>query len=218
MADVDVTCREAAALLDAPLMTPRQIATLTWIHVIPVLGTRRTSRRGRPARTYDLGAIKRAHACEAARTAKQFTDNDWIGSALLGLDLIRVDAVAGEIRWLNGERAERLNSDNYGYVDTTGDERCAAHRIIWIAADGEIPPGMQINHINKLRWDNRRANLEIVSFGNNIRHAYGKPYLTYHQAVRQLAELPPPPSDSEALAARTILSGGKRAGGAFRRS
>jgi hypothetical protein len=64
-----------------------------------------------------------------------------------------------------------------------------AHRVIWIAAEGPIPPGIQVNHLNKLRWDNRRVNLELVTYGNNVRHAHGMPYMSYHDALHELAEL-----------------------------
>lgn len=185
----DVTCREAAETLD-PVMTSSQVATLVWIHVIPEIGERVTPTAGRRARTFSLGDIKRAHTEECSRTSKQFTDSDWVGSALLGRDLIRTDPETGEVRWFNGDRAEKLGIGGYGFVHA-GRDRCPAHRIIWISSDGEIAPAMQVNHINQLRWDNRRANLEIVSFGNNIRHAHGTPYISHHDAVRELAELAP---------------------------
>jgi hypothetical protein len=215
MAHVDVTYAEAATLLDPPV-TCAQIATLTFLAGIRRTGYRHTGKPGHPPSTFDLAEIQDAHAREAARTAKQFTDNDWIAFALLGRSMLLADTDAGELRWPDGTRAERANARFYGTV-RAGPERVAAHRVIWIAADGEIPPGIQVNHINNLHWDNRRANLELVTFGNNIRHAYGKDYLTYHEAVRQLAVLPPPLSDAETLAGSTVLSGARRAGGAFRR-
>jgi hypothetical protein len=186
---MNMTLAEMADTFE-PTLTRVQARTLMVIAGIEPCGTRRTGRAGRPAMVYDADAARRAHAQEAARTTKQFTDNDWIGSALLDRKLIRADADAGEVWWAYGHRAETLMHDFYGYV-LVGPQRCAAHRIIWISAEGQIPPCQQVNHRNQLRWDNRRANLELVSFGNNIRHAHGKPYLTYHQAVSQLQMLPP---------------------------
>jgi hypothetical protein len=46
-----------------------------------------------------------------------------------------------------------------------------AHRLVWEAFRDEIPDGLEINHINGLKDDNRLANLEIVSRSENIHHA-----------------------------------------------
>lgn len=187
---MDMTLAEMADTF-RPALTRVQARTLMVIAGIEPCGIRQTGRAGRPAMAYDADAARQAHAQEAARTVKQFTDNDWIGTALLDRSLIRADAENGILTWPDGSRAETLMHDHYGYVHV-GPQRCAAHRIIWISAEGPIPPCQQINHRNQLRWDNRRVNLELVSFGNNIRHAHGKPYVTYHQAVTQLDMLPPP--------------------------
>lgn len=43
----------------------------------------------------------------------------------------------------------------------------AAHRVIWEAAKGKIPEGMQIDHINHDRADNRLVNLRLVTHMQN---------------------------------------------------
>jgi HNH endonuclease len=192
---MDMTAHELAGTLDPPLSV-HQVRTLAWLAGIEPSGCRRVRRAGRPARTYDADAMRRAHAQEAARTRKQFTDNDWVASALLDRQLIQADTDAGELRWPDGSRAERLRHDFYGYVKVPSAE-VGAHRIIWIAAEGEIPPGLQVNHRNRLRWDNPRPNLELVTFGHNIRHA-------------QLAMLPEP------LPEVPCMDSMRRAGGVFR--
>ena len=45
------------------------------------------------------------------------------------------------------------------------------HRVVALVFIGERPPGMQINHINGNKRDNRAENLEYVTGAENIRHA-----------------------------------------------
>ena len=42
------------------------------------------------------------------------------------------------------------------------------HRIIWETFKGEIPEGMQIDHINTIRTDNRLENLRLVTHKANM--------------------------------------------------
>lgn len=51
-----------------------------------------------------------------------------------------------------------------GYVKVMVDKKSyCAHRIIWEMFNGPIPNGMQIDHINHIRNDNRTNNLRIVT-------------------------------------------------------
>lgn len=44
------------------------------------------------------------------------------------------------------------------------------HRMIYIMHNGEIPSGMEIDHINHIRTDNRISNLRIVSSSDNMKN------------------------------------------------
>lgn len=48
----------------------------------------------------------------------------------------------------------------------------SAHRTVWEAFNGAIPDGMQINHLNGDKRDNRLANLETCTHSENMIHAY----------------------------------------------
>ena len=46
-----------------------------------------------------------------------------------------------------------------------------AHRLVWRALRGPIPDGLELNHLNGDKSDNRLQNLEIVTASQNMRHA-----------------------------------------------
>ena len=47
-----------------------------------------------------------------------------------------------------------------------------AHRLVWQHFFGNIPDGLTINHKNGIKTDNRPVNLEVVTQGENEKHAY----------------------------------------------
>ncbi len=47
-----------------------------------------------------------------------------------------------------------------------------AHRMVWEGFNGPIPEGMQINHVNGDKADNRLSNLEVCTPNENMSHAY----------------------------------------------
>lgn len=83
---------------------------------------------------------------------------------------ITVDAPRGVII---GQRGRPVGSvKRTGYVEIwDGSRRVLAHRYIWESVHGEIPEGLQINHKNGIKTDNRLCNLEVVTPSENLLHA-----------------------------------------------
>jgi HNH endonuclease/NUMOD4 motif/Helix-turn-helix domain of resolvase len=48
----------------------------------------------------------------------------------------------------------------------------AVHRLVMLTFAGPPPDGMQVNHKNGNKADNRSENLEFVTPGENLRHSY----------------------------------------------
>ena len=59
--------------------------------------------------------------------------------------------------------------NNKGYILTKiKGKGLKVHRIIWEMHNGKIPEGMQVDHINEKRNDNRIENLQILTSKQNI--------------------------------------------------
>lgn len=69
----------------------------------------------------------------------------------------------GSIWRPDGRRAETVD-DGYGRVRVWESplRMAMAHRVVWIAINGPIPPGARVAHANRRRHDNRPANLTLV--------------------------------------------------------
>lgn len=73
-------------------------------------------------------------------------------------------------RELRGEIVGCISKD-HGYRTTTIDKkRFMVHRIIWEMNKGPIPGGMQVDHINHIRTDNRLSNFRLVTAKDNRRN------------------------------------------------
>lgn len=72
----------------------------------------------------------------------------------------------------NGQVVGRPNRQGYLRIEDGSGYVGSAHRMIWESVNGPIPLGLQINHINGVKGDNRIANLELVTPSENLKHAY----------------------------------------------
>ncbi|EJX4456774.1 MULTISPECIES: HNH endonuclease [Enterobacteriaceae] len=60
---------------------------------------------------------------------------------------------------------------SYGYYRTKlHGKEIAAHRIVWQLHNGEIPVGMQIDHIDGVRTNNDIENLRLASVSENLQN------------------------------------------------
>lgn len=76
----------------------------------------------------------------------------------------------GDLYWLTGSRKGRVAGTDHkaGYRQVNiGGKYFLSHRIIWEMHNGTIPDGMEVDHINHIRNDNRIENLRIVTGGEN---------------------------------------------------
>lgn len=70
----------------------------------------------------------------------------------------------------NGIKAGYI--DKRGYVRTKLSSKMTfAHRVIWEMHNGEVPDGMEIDHINGVKDDNRIENLRCVDRWINCKNA-----------------------------------------------
>ena len=87
---------------------------------------------------------------------------------------IRYDGDTGEFFNTNTNRkigSPRKTGSGKGYVMVSlADGVFYGHRLAWEIVYGEIPEGMQIDHINGIRDDNRIANLRFVTIDDNMRN------------------------------------------------
>lgn len=178
-----MTIDEAVQRLDPP------INRHTLVKLIQSQGVEKRGERqgpsGRMCAAYDSAELDHLHAdwhqgrltARGHRGPMRMHTNDALAMARLHDGSLRVVPERGEVWRANGKRAERMHPHTlYGIVRVSVGQPVrvsAAHRIIWIAAHGPINPNLEINHRNRLRWDNRISNLELVTHSGNIVHGKG---------------------------------------------
>lgn len=63
----------------------------------------------------------------------------------------------------------RITADGYMRVRISGIE-VLEHHLVWVRANGSIPPGKHVHHVNGDRQDNRLENLRVMDKRDHVRH------------------------------------------------
>lgn len=96
--------------------------------------------------------------------------------AALKAGWFQVDPATGRVTDLAGRYVDEHLNQGYRVIYLGAGVQVRAHRLVWIACEGPIPAGMEINHRNRIRDDNRICNLEVTSHAENMAHALETPY------------------------------------------
>lgn len=77
-------------------------------------------------------------------------------------------------RWRDGTKHLEPASTgyNHGYLRTCTRPRYQVHHVVWRAFNGEIPPGMQVDHIDNVRSHNAIDNLQLMTPSENCKKSY----------------------------------------------
>lgn len=87
-------------------------------------------------------------------------------------ELLEYDPGTGVFTWRVDRGSAKTNSvagcgDGYGYLRIRVDGRAyKAHRLAWLYVHGEFPPD-QLDHVNRVRTDNRISNLRPATHAEN---------------------------------------------------
>lgn len=102
----------------------------------------------------------------------------------------------------------RSSEDGYRRVQvTTSSGRLAApaHRIVWMVANQRmIPPGLEVNHKNGIKDDNRPENLELITRPGNSVHALHS--LGHYRSIRAGKLTPEQVMEIRQLRSRNAIS------------
>lgn len=77
----------------------------------------------------------------------------------------------------NNIRKQRLDKDGYPTVVLVSRptfKYCLVHKLVWETFVGDIPEGMQVNHINEIKTDNRLGNLNLMTPKENVNWGTGR--------------------------------------------
>ena len=101
--------------------------------------------------------------------------NDMFFMKLIEQGYFRFSAKKGLVqRTSTGKIYRRIG--NKGYIEVAVKIKgkkyaIMAHRLIWLRFKGRIPRRILVNHIKGIKNVNKLINLELVSYGENFKHA-----------------------------------------------
>lgn len=111
------------------------------------------------------------------------TSNDTTWRDIPGFEGKYQVSVDGQVRSITKGKNGRKPGLIFGKVSTKGYHSVSlrhndqathhsVHRLVMLAFVGLCPPGMQVNHIDGNKLNNNLSNLEYVTPGQNIQHAF----------------------------------------------
>jgi hypothetical protein len=124
------------------------------------------------------GKLFTAEQIDAAKA--MFADGATLGAVadFLGTSITTAFNIKHGKTWVGDSNARPVKThiarDHYIRFSPCKDgkyTKVAVHRAMWEAFVGPIPEGMEINHKNLDRADNRLENLELLTHRENIQHA-----------------------------------------------
>ena len=87
-----------------------------------------------------------------------------------------------------GSVAVGINHTGYSRIKIDG-VKYSTHRLIWIYHNGDVPEGLEIDHINRVRDDNRIENLRLVTRQENTFNSNSKGYSWFKQTKKWKAQI-----------------------------
>lgn len=106
---------------------------------------------------------------------------DWVKRGILSIDrkgrVWKHRTRHGTGPWITLKKPKRAERNKRGYLTVYYNckwDRCdvGAHRLVWQFFFGNIPDGLTVNHENGKKADNKPKNLSLMTYGDNIRHAF----------------------------------------------